>query len=253
MSKKRFTLIELLVVIAIIAILASMLLPSLHKVKSTVQGTACLNNTRQISLAVQGYLDMNNGSIVYRMAIPGTAKDYHWWPRQLIYDNLITGQSFLCPVGASRSTRSVSWIDTVLKLWEGGANSPETLGTDAGYSSNEGRYPYASASYGMNTRVSEGAYGFPRVSRAIRPGEFVLFADCYDMVNNTSYNRYVGASYLQHGRQLAETNNFFAPIHDKGANIAYADGHAALFKFPDTSSNAAMVQAFGKEAWQWIE
>ena len=253
MSKKRFTLIELLVVIAIIAILASMLLPSLHKVKSTVQGTACLNNERQINLAVQGYLDMNNGSIVYCMAIAGTARDNHWWPRLLIYEKLITGQSFLCPVGAGLSTRSVSWINTVLKLWEQGANSPETLGTNAGYSSNEGRYPYACASYGMNTRVNEGSSGFPQVVKAKKPSEFVLFADCYDMGNKTSYNRYVGVSYLQHGIFLTESNNFFAPIHDKGANIAYADGHAALFKFPDTSSNAAMLQAFGKEAWQWIE
>jgi prepilin-type N-terminal cleavage/methylation domain-containing protein/prepilin-type processing-associated H-X9-DG protein len=60
--RDAFTIIELLVVISIIAMLASLLLPSIQTGVQKAKGAKCLSNLRQIGICVQQYMaDPENG------------------------------------------------------------------------------------------------------------------------------------------------------------------------------------------------
>ncbi|MHB9131878.1 MAG: type II secretion system protein [Armatimonadota bacterium] len=62
--RRGFTLIELLVVIAIIAILAAILFPVFAKAREKARQTSCLNNQRQIGVAISMYIQ-DNGEMIF--------------------------------------------------------------------------------------------------------------------------------------------------------------------------------------------
>jgi prepilin-type N-terminal cleavage/methylation domain-containing protein len=93
-----FTLVELLVVIAIVAILASLLLPTLASAKQNALRAACVSNLRQIGIAIQNYAPDNSGRIPYGPTAPPFSNPSDFYPSTGAPTSLISLQGG-APVG----------------------------------------------------------------------------------------------------------------------------------------------------------
>ncbi len=214
---RAFTLIELLVVMAIIAILASLLLPSLARAASVARQSSCLSNVRQIGLAYQGFLADNSDHfpayVTERTAPAGTpdtpeARAPYSYRQQLIAYIGAGTNIFGCPVAPK-------WAAPQPGAW---------FNTDYGNNHNEANLPGASQQawylehpdFGFNETVT--------VSALRRPSDFIMLGDAGRSDGTASR----GGMYPQPWAFDISSQARMLGRHPKGtANITYADGHAS--------------------------
>jgi prepilin-type N-terminal cleavage/methylation domain-containing protein len=108
-KRKAFTLIELLVVIAIIALLLSIILPALNRVKNAAREVVCKSHLRQIVLAELAYADENKDffpsqaqglgeyALVPEEQIPASIVNRDSWARKLLPYAPAESGLYFCP------------------------------------------------------------------------------------------------------------------------------------------------------------
>jgi prepilin-type N-terminal cleavage/methylation domain-containing protein/prepilin-type processing-associated H-X9-DG protein len=239
-TRKAFTLIELLVVVAIIALLLSIIVPALKRVKQQATGAVCLSNIRQLTVAWQTYssdfdADIVNGHVP-RTSVPDPTHRY-WVHFPLDATGTYRGESadvrleyelngirkgalfpyvdavdvYHCPGDKSRST-FVNTTNADTKPWW---NSYSITG------SMNGEELYRT---GVTLIVAK------KTSDITNPGGKVVFLE------NADERGWIMGSWLMN---YAGTPSWIDPIaiwHKDRGTLGFADGHAEMKNWVDKST-----------------
>jgi prepilin-type N-terminal cleavage/methylation domain-containing protein len=195
--RAAFTLVELLVVIAIIGILVGLLLPAIQAAREAARRTSCINNMKQIGLAMQNHHD------TYKKLPPGSfgngapqnwSRDcYSWYvfvlpfiEEQNMYDsvNPMTTRINACPTcgGKMRTTFLPQMLcpsdGTRAYEEEGVANYQQTLANYVGC--------YGSSNYNSGLPPWNVVGGYTGVAGMFVPERAARFAECTDGLSKTA-------------------------------------------------------------------
>ena len=222
-----FTLIELLIVVAMITILAGLLLPALNKAKLSALASSCINNQKQIGLALQSYTGDWNGYFPhasYDLAgrTPNITWGYSLYEGGYIKDNKV----LFCEAAAPKFTKPDTGVDRSRK----GGNyncvvKPKEL-ANYQYINYGINYNYLASNHGnwYSTDVYE--FVTQKMERIKNPAGKVMTADAMDERNGGT-----GRHLLAYWYNPGVTNNMHA-CHSNGSNILWCDGHVSYWKSP---------------------